>query len=99
MNPQIWWYLARAGGIVAWRLLTLTVIWGLLLRTRLTPSATRQSLADLHRFLAGLAVTFTAVHVAGLLLDDYVQLDLVDVLAERHLQAEGSQTAGGQLIA
>ena len=28
MNPQFWWYVARASGIVAWLMLTAPVIWG-----------------------------------------------------------------------
>jgi DMSO/TMAO reductase YedYZ heme-binding membrane subunit len=78
---QLWWYTARAAGIVAWSLLVLSVVWGLLLSGRLRPNgASRAWLLDLHRFLGGLAVVFVAVHVAGILLDSYVQFSLVDVL-------------------
>jgi DMSO/TMAO reductase YedYZ heme-binding membrane subunit len=35
---------------------------------------------DLHRFMGGLTLVFTAVHLAGLLLDDYVQFSLLDVV-------------------
>lgn len=79
-DPQFWWYLARATGVVAWALLTTTVVWGLLLRTRLAtrwvpPAWT----ADVHRFLALLATLFTGAHLTGLLLDDYIQLGLADL--------------------
>ncbi|WP_020659089.1 2Fe-2S iron-sulfur cluster-binding protein [Amycolatopsis benzoatilytica] len=77
---QFWWFTARAGGIVAWTLLTATVVWGLLLRTRLLPRTPPRPLLELHRFLAGLAVAFTALHLVGLLLDDYVRFDVVDLL-------------------
>ena len=36
-DSQLWWYTARAGGIVAWALLAASVVWGLLLSTRLRP--------------------------------------------------------------
>jgi DMSO/TMAO reductase YedYZ heme-binding membrane subunit len=78
---ELWWYVARAGGIVAWALLTASVVWGLLLSARVRPGrATRPWLLDLHRFLGGLAVVFVAVHVGGILLDSYVRFSIVDVL-------------------
>ncbi|NKQ52363.1 2Fe-2S iron-sulfur cluster binding domain-containing protein [Amycolatopsis sp. K13G38] len=80
MNPQFWWFAARAGGLVAWALLTATVVWGLLLRTRLLPRTPPRSLLGLHRFLAGLAVAFTALHTLGLLLDTYLRFGVVDLL-------------------
>lgn len=81
MNPQLWWYLARAGGIVAWALLTLAVVWGLLVSTRLLRGRPGPKwLLDLHRFLGGLAVTFTGIHLVALVADSYVHFDLVDLL-------------------
>jgi predicted ferric reductase len=81
MNPQLWWYIARATGIVAWVLLAASVIWGLLLSTRLTQGRpTPAWLLDLHRFLGGAAVAFTLLHLVGLVADNYVQFDLVDLL-------------------
>ena len=80
-DPQFWWYLARASGLVAWALLSTTVVWGLLLRSgllgRWLPWAWT---AAVHRFLGVLAVLFTGLHLTGLLLDDYVQMSLPDLL-------------------
>ncbi len=71
----------RAGGIVAWALLATSVVWGLLLSTRLRPGGVRPAWTlDLHRFLGGLAVIFVGVHVAGIVLDSYVHFGLADVL-------------------
>ena len=81
MNPQLWWYAARATGIVAWALLATSVIWGLLLSTRLARGRpTPAWLLDLHRFLGGSAVAFTALHLVGLVADNYVDFGLVDLL-------------------
>ncbi|MGZ4754837.1 MAG: ferric reductase-like transmembrane domain-containing protein [Acidimicrobiia bacterium] len=81
MSNQIWWYTARAGGIVAWALLAASVVWGLLLSTRLRPGGVAPSwVLDLHRFLGGLAVIFTVVHVVAIMLDSYVHFGLADVL-------------------
>jgi len=81
VNPQTWWYVARAGGIVAWALLTVAVVWGLLLSTRvLGRKPTPAWLTDLHRFLGGFAVVFTGVHLAGLVADSYVHFGAADLL-------------------
>jgi DMSO/TMAO reductase YedYZ heme-binding membrane subunit len=81
MNPQIWWYLARATGYVAWALVATSVVSGLLLTTRLTNGRPRPAwTADLHRFLAGTAVAFTGLHLAGLVADNYVHFDAADLL-------------------
>jgi hypothetical protein len=78
---QLWWYVARAGGIVSWAVLVLSVVWGLLLSSKVRPGGlTPAWQLDLHRFLGGLAVVFIGVHVAAILLDSYVQFSLVDVL-------------------
>lgn len=80
MSTQVWWYVARAGGIVAWALLALSVIWGLLLSTRLLGGRpTPAWLTDLHRFLGGLALVFTAVHVAGLVADSYLHFGWAEI--------------------
>lgn len=81
MSPQVWWYIARATGIVAWALLAASVIWGLLLSTRLARGRpTPAWLLDLHRFLGGSAVAFTALHLTGLVADNYIDFGLVDLL-------------------
>ena len=81
MSPQLWWHVARAGGLVAYGLLAASIIWGLAVSTRLlgrwpAPGWT----LDLHRYLGGLALTFTGIHLAALLLDSYIQFDLLDLL-------------------
>lgn len=81
MNEQIWWFVARSGGIVAWVLVTLSVCWGLFLSTKAVAKASQPAkLMDLHRFLGGLAVTFTMIHIAGLLLDGYIGYGWSDIL-------------------
>jgi hypothetical protein len=79
-NDQLWWYVARSGGLVALALSAASVLWGLLLSTRYLKSAARPKwLLDLHRFLGALTVVFTLVHVAGLMLDSFVSFSIVEV--------------------
>ena len=81
MSDQLFWFTARAGGIVGWALLSASVLWGLCLSTRvLGKLARRPWLLDLHRYLGGLAVVFTGVHVASIIADSYVHFGLVEVL-------------------
>jgi predicted ferric reductase len=81
MNKQLWWYIARSGGIVAWALLAGSVLWGLALSTKVLRGRPRPNwILDLHRFLGGLALLFTGIHVAGLVFDSYVHFGLTEVL-------------------
>jgi DMSO/TMAO reductase YedYZ heme-binding membrane subunit len=81
MAPEVWWHLARATGLVAWALAVGSLLVGLALATRaMGPAPKGPWLLDLHRWLGGLAVVFTIGHVASLMADSFVQLDLVDVL-------------------
>lgn len=81
MNPQLWWDVARATGIVGWALLAAAVIWGLLLSTRLVRGRpTPAWLLDMHRFLGGAAVIFTSLHLTGLVADTYVHFGAADLL-------------------
>ena len=58
-----------------------SVMSGLLLSTRLTKGRpTPAWILDLHRFLGGSAVIFTALHIAGLVADSYVHFGLADLL-------------------
>jgi DMSO/TMAO reductase YedYZ heme-binding membrane subunit len=78
---NISWLVTRSAGIVAWALIIVSCVWGLLLATRaLGRKASPAWLLSLHRFLGALAVVFTAIHVIAILLDDFVSFDLYAVL-------------------
>jgi methionine sulfoxide reductase heme-binding subunit len=80
VNPHFWWYVARASGIVAWLMLTASVVWGVLLSTKAFPRHRRPAwLLDLHRFLGGLAATFVAFHLAALVADSYTHFGVADL--------------------
>jgi sulfoxide reductase heme-binding subunit YedZ len=75
------WYVARAGGMLGFVLLTVSVLLGLALsgRARLARWP-RFALEDVHRFAGILAGVFLVVHGGALLLDGYVPFSLADVL-------------------
>lgn len=81
MSGTLPWYVARASGLVAWALLAASVIWGLLMTSKVIRRLARSSwLLDLHRWLGGLALVFTGVHVLAILGDSYVHFGLASVL-------------------
>jgi DMSO/TMAO reductase YedYZ heme-binding membrane subunit len=81
LNPNIWWYLARSSGLVAWGLMATTVLWGLVYAGRLTRKVPPPAWnLDLHRFLGALSVVFVAIHVLGLAADKYVDVGLSQIL-------------------
>lgn len=80
MNPHFSWYVAHGSGVVAWGLVTGSVVLGLWLSLRITKKRPRPAWTlDLHRFLGGLAVFFTGVHLAGLAADSYVHFGAAEL--------------------
>lgn len=80
MNPKFWWYVSRASGLTAAVLVALAVIWGLFISTRIMRGRSNPAwLLDLHRFLGGLSVIFTFIHLGGLVGDNYLHFDLADL--------------------
>jgi sulfoxide reductase heme-binding subunit YedZ len=75
------WDVARAGGMVAFALLSLAVIAGLTLagraQLRLWP---RFAVEDVHRFLGMLTGVFVWIHVLALLVDSYMPFSLFDLI-------------------
>lgn len=81
MSGTLPWYVARACGLVAWALLTASVVWGLILSTKVLGMKPRPAwVLDLHRYLGGLGVVFSAVHIGAILLDQYISFSPVNVL-------------------
>ena len=78
---ELWWYTARAGGIVSLALAAGSIVWGLLLTSRLLDGRPKPAwLLDLHRWLGALTVIFTIVHVVALWMDSYIQFSVADLL-------------------
>jgi sulfoxide reductase heme-binding subunit YedZ len=67
------WYVIRASGIVAYVLLALSVMAGLLISSRSLPAGQgRADAFEIHSFLALLVLGFATVHGLALLLDTYI---------------------------
>ena len=75
------WYVERAGGMLAFVLLTGSVVLGLLLSNKASLKRwPRLALEDVHRFVGLLAGAFIAIHVGALLVDGYMPFSLANVL-------------------
>ena len=74
------WYLVRASGMVAYALLTGSMLWGLWLSTRTPAPQGRAWVLEVHKALGGVAVLATLGHMAALLADSYVSFGPADVL-------------------
>jgi DMSO/TMAO reductase YedYZ heme-binding membrane subunit len=69
------WYVARAGGFLAWGLSAFSILWGLLISSRaLGKRISGPRLLDLHRFVGGLSVVFVFVHILALRLHVFEDL-------------------------
>jgi predicted ferric reductase len=81
VNSEIWWYVSRSSGLVAWGLLTLAVCWGIALSTHVLGRKHQPSwLLAVHRFLGGLSLMFVVLHVVAVVADSHANFGWADVL-------------------
>ena len=79
MTPASW-YAARAAGIVAYLLLSGSVVVGLSMSSKRKLEWPRFAVEELHRFLSLLTGLFLIIHVGSLLLDRVVPTSLTQVV-------------------
>ncbi|WP_201558819.1 ferric reductase-like protein [Psychrobacter sp. 72-O-c] len=91
------WYLSRASGVIAYTLFWLAVIFGLLLSTRLGKHFNAARVFALHQYLSLIAVGFAAFHAGILLADNYLNLNLWQILLPFGFQTDRVGVALGQL--
>jgi predicted ferric reductase len=76
-ETKAYWYMARAGGLVGYLLLWLSVVWGLALSTKIAEGLVAAPLAySLHEFLSIGTVLFAAGHALVLLGDRYIGFNI-----------------------
>jgi sulfoxide reductase heme-binding subunit YedZ len=74
------WYFARSAGIVAYLLLTSSVLLGVLMAGKARFTWPKFAVQEVHRFLAILAGVFIVLHGGTLLLDSFVPTGLLQEL-------------------
>ncbi len=96
MNDKLAWYISRSSGWVAFVLLACTVLWGVLGITRLIERrGLPRWLLDLHRHLAFLTALFTAIHLAGLVGDNFMQIGWREIMIPFALDYRSGAVAWG----
>ena len=75
-----WWLASRSAGVVAWLLLSLVVVAGLVMAMGWAPARMRGALLRSHERIALLALATTAAHGALLLGDSFLRPGLSGVL-------------------
>jgi methionine sulfoxide reductase heme-binding subunit len=76
-SDPTFWILARASGLLAYALVTSSVLAGLVLKARPFGAELKAAVVvDLHRFLAVLALGFIAIHASALVLDSTVRVSV-----------------------
>jgi len=80
-EPHLWWYVTRASALVGWALMTASVLWGILLSTRVMRRIDNPAwLQDLHRYLGGLTLFMVGLHMVSLMLDPWLKFTVVEEL-------------------
>jgi sulfoxide reductase heme-binding subunit YedZ len=79
-NSPIAWYAVRAGGVVAYVLLTLVVLLGLQMSSkRKLERWPRIAIEDVHRFTAFAAGAFVVIHIVAIAIDSYLPFSLTSL--------------------
>lgn len=80
-DPQLTWYVARATGLISLALLSLSLVLGIGSSTRLSSSGWPRFVTQaLHRNVSLFVVVLLAVHVAAVILDDFVVITIPDAV-------------------
>ncbi len=93
-DPHFWWYLSRVTALGAWALMSFSVVWGVLLASRVFRGLDNPAwLKDLHKYISTLTVVLASVHTTALTLDPYVQFDAADLFIPGVATYEGATGA------
>lgn len=80
-NGSLTWYIGRASGILAFILLSIVIINGLLMTTRLVFKVLPPALNyEMHRFVSFMALAATLGHIISLTFDTYFKLTWTEAL-------------------
>ena len=80
-SVQIWWYVTRASGLTGYFLLWLSMIWGLAIPSKIVQPLLEGTFTyDFHEYLSLLGIGFVVLHVAVLMLDQYLPFSLLQIL-------------------
>ncbi len=80
-SVQLWWYVTRASGLVAYLLLWFSMVLGLAVTSKyLDRMLDRVFTYDFHQFISLLSIAFVALHILVLMFDRYLPYSLWQIL-------------------
>jgi len=80
-SVQLWWYVTRASGIVAYLLLWFSMVLGLGVTSKFFDQLLdRVFTYDFHQFISLLSIAFVILHIVVLMLDRYLPYSIWQVL-------------------
>jgi predicted ferric reductase len=78
-DPQLSWFVARATGFISLVLITLSMVLGIGSSTRMSSARWPRFVTQaLHRNISLFTLVLLAVHIAAVILDDYVTITVAD---------------------
>ncbi len=80
-SQQLWWYVTRSAGIIAYLLLWFSTVWGLAVPSRIiSPILDQAYTFDFHQFISLLSIGFALLHILVLSLDRYLPYSTLQIL-------------------
>lgn len=80
-STQLWWYVTRSAGVVAYLLLWFSTAWGLAIPSKFFSSVLSQDFSfDFHEFISLLTIGFVILHVSVLMIDRYLPYSIWQIL-------------------
>jgi predicted ferric reductase len=80
-STQLWWYVTRSAGILAYLLLWLSTVWGLAVPSKIISPVLDQTYTfDFHEFISLLSIGFALLHIIVLSLDRYLPYSTLQIL-------------------
>lgn len=97
-DVPFWWVLARASGVASFALITAGMVAGVVLRSRLVQRvASPVARMEWHRVLAVLGMAMAALHGVALVMDDYIEITPLDLVAPGYIDYRPLWVAFGVL--
>jgi sulfoxide reductase heme-binding subunit YedZ len=80
-SSQVFWFITRAAGLMAYLLFWLSTVWGLAVSSKIFDRLLNRPFTfDTHGYLSLLALGFIFIHVVVLLWDSYAPFSLVQLI-------------------
>lgn len=90
-DPQVWWYLSRISALIAWTLMSVSLVWGVLLASRVFRGLDNPGwLKDVHKYLSTLTIVMASIHTTALMFDPYVHFTAADLLIPGRATFDGA---------